>query len=283
MEIEHAIVAAAKKGNPISEDAYAIRNASGEPFVASVVDGRGFHASRHEVANLAQFIASELVSDLKQDANPDILPKWFDEVQDEIEHRFPNTPIGAAAACLIVDRSHILRLAHIGNCRLFRYAPEHFEGIERLTKDHTPGRKQEKKRLEEFCQSGNFCVIRHGQDIPMIDLSEDRLHFLDQHVGYSEDSLSYTRGFGHPRFRPALTHEPEVCTFELPQGTANIFALSSHGGSRIVRYVFRRLQQQELDTTVSLETLSQMAKDRISEKLKGPKDDTTVIFFKVSP
>ncbi|MCX6715336.1 MAG: hypothetical protein NTX72_06010 [Candidatus Uhrbacteria bacterium] len=283
MAIEHAIVAAAKKRGTISEDAYAVAHTSGEPFVASVVDGRGFHARRHEVADLAQFIASELVCDLQQDANPDMLPKWFDEVQDAVEHRFPNIPMGASAACLIVDRSRVLRLAHVGNCRLFRYAPEHFEGAERLTKDHTPGLEKEKRRLEGFCQTGNFRVIRHGQDIPLIDVAEDRLHFLEQCVGYSRDSLSYTRGFGHARFRPALTHEPEICTFELPQDTVNIFALCSHGGSRIVRHVFRRLQQMELDATVTLEMLSQMAKDRIDEKPKGPRDDTTIIFFKVLP
>lgn len=283
MTIEHAIVAAAKKRRPISEDAFAVVHASGEPFIASVVDGRGFRVGRHEVANLAQFIASELVDDLKENPDPNALPRWFDEVQDAVAHRFPNLSIGASAACLVVDRSSRLHLAHVGNCCLLRYAPERFEGVERLSHDHTPHLEKEKKRLDRYCRMGNFRVIRHGHDIPLLDMSEDRLHYLEPGVGYSRHSLSYTRGFGHANFRPALTHAPEVCAVELPQDTTNIFALCSHGGSKIVNQVFRRLQRQEQDVSINLEQLSQMANDCIKEKLKGPKDDTTIIFFKVSP
>lgn len=283
MTIDHAIVATAKKRLAISEDAYAIAHASGQPFVASVVDGHGFHAQKKDVADFAQFVASQLVDDVRQSADVEVFPKWFDEVQQAVEDRFPDQWIGAAAACLSVDASSVLHLAHVGDCRLYRYAPTHFEGAERLTRDHTPDHKEEKKRLEEICRCGDFCVMRHGENIPLFNLAEYRLHFLEKQVGFSRDSLSYTRGFGHPNFRPALTHEPDVQSIELIPGIPNIFALCSDGGKKVVRHVFRRLQQQEMDTTVDLATLSQMAEEKLAERPKGPKHDVTIIFFKVTP
>ena len=283
MTIEHAIVATAKKRFLISEDAYAIANASGLPFVASVVDGHGFRAQKKDVADFAQFIASELVRSVNLHADTGAVSGAFEEVQRAVEHRFPNVPIGAAAACLFVDDSFALRFAHVGDCRLYRYSPSHFEGTERLSKDHTPEHEMEKKRLEEICRCGDFRIMRHGESIPTYNMAEYRLHFLERFAGFSHDSLAYTRGFGHPSFRPAFTHEPDVRSVPVSSDEPNIFALCSDGGSKTVRHVFRELSRDDTDTTIGVDELSERAKTKLAERRKGPKHDATIIFFKVSP
>lgn len=283
MTIEHAIVAVAKRRHPISEDAYAVVQAPDQTFAASVVDGHGFHTQKTEVADFAQFVASQLVDRMKQRADSEFIPKWFDEVQHEVEDQFPNQLVGAAAACLVVDTSFLLRVAYVGDCRLFRFSPEHFEGVERMTKDHTPERTDEKQRLAECCQFGNFRIIRHGTHIPLFVTPEQRLHFVDGPIGCSRESLSYTRGFGYSRFRPALTHEPEIRSIELVRDTPNLFALCSDGGTKVVRHVFRQLLQQEFDASIDLQVVSRLAEERLAEKAKGPRHDATIIFFKVSP
>lgn len=283
MTIEHAIVAVAKRRHPISEDAYAVAQAPDQTFAASVVDGHGFHTQKTEVADFAQFVASQLVDRMKQSVDSGFIPKWFDEIQHEVEDQFSNQLVGAAAACLVVDASFLLRIAYVGDCRLFRYAPDHFEGAERLTKDHTPGRADEEIRLAECCRCGDFRIVRRGTYIPSFVTPEQRLHFVEGPIGCSRESLSYTRGFGHSRFRPALTHEPEIRSIELVRGTSNLFALCSDGGSKVVRHVFRRLLQQEFDASVDLRVVSQLAEEKLAEKTKGPKHDATIIFFKVSP
>ncbi|OGL96604.1 hypothetical protein A2318_02935 [Candidatus Uhrbacteria bacterium RIFOXYB2_FULL_45_11] len=283
MTIEHAVVAVAKRRHPISEDAYAVAQALDQTFAASVVDGHGFHTQATEVADFAQFVALQLVDRMKQCVDSDVIPKWFDEVQHKVEDRFPNQSVGAAAACLVVDASFLLRVAYVGDCRLFRYTPECVEGVEWMTKDHTPECVDERLRLEACGQFGKFRIIRHGADVPLFAIPEQRLHFVDGPIGCSEESLSYTRGFGHSRFRPALTHVPEIRSIELVRDTPNLFALCSDGGTKIVRRVFRRLLQQEFDASVDLRVVTQLAEEKITEKTKGPKHDATIIFFKVSP
>jgi hypothetical protein len=283
MTIEHAIVAVAKRRHLISEDAHAVAQAPDQTFAASVVDGQGFHTQKTEISSFAQFVALQLVDRMKQSTDSEFIPKLFDEVQHKVEDQFPNQLVGAAAACLVVDASLLLRIAYVGDCRLFRYDPEHFEGVERLTKNHTPKHAAEMLRLRECCQSGKFRVVTHQSDVPLFDDPVQRLHFVEEPIGCSCESLSYTRGFGYARFRPALTHEPEIRSIELVRGTSNLFALCSNGGSKVVRRVFRHLLRQEFDASVDLRIVSQLAEEKLAGKVKGPKHDTTIIFFKVSP
>lgn len=283
MNIDYAIVELAKRRREHCGDACVVTQTSNFPFFATVVDAHGFFEQKVHESMFAQFVANELSVQANKDTGSQNVPEWFEEVQQAVKRQFDDQFIGATSACLTVDALNVLRLAHAGNCRVYQYNPFCQDGTERLTKGHTLCLSSEQKRLELFCEADRFRIMTHGVSIPAAKFSEKRLHYFEPLYGWSRKSLHYTRGFGHANFRPAFTHEPEVQQIQLESGTTHLFALSSDGGSKAVKHVFRQLRTGEIPGDSSVHEFSEIAEAKLSEKVKGPKHDAAIIFLKVSP
>ncbi len=283
--IEYAAVVAHKKCRPASQDAYAVQMPEGEkPFLATIVDGHG-HIEAHEI--VAAF-STHVAHALQMHANTDPLfsdaSAWFHHVQHVVEQKFGTHRVGATAACVSVNmHARTGVVAYVGDCRLHRFSPQAEHATERLTEDHVPEQEQEKARLTA-CIQAKFLLLQHKNLLIEQNASKMRLHFFDTPHGWSKKSLRATRGFGHPDFRPAFVAEPDIVTFTYASDTPTLFALCSSGGSNIVQHVFSRLTEQFSDPLAIRTTeLAEIAHARLAERLRGPKRDTTIIFFRISP
>lgn len=283
MNIAHSVVAVPKKDRPISEDAHAIIVGSSQCVFATVVDGHGFHERRSDVAAFSKFVANQLALQAQRHKDLSDMPAWFEDVQNSVKDRFSERALGAAAACLFVDKAGSLKLAHAGDCRLFCFDAMRTDGTTQLSEDHVPEHPVERGRLSVVCEPSKFSIRTRGADIPLPGFSQKRLHYFEKLYGWSRKSLRYTRGFGHPSFRPAFTHEPDVQEIPFEIGSTHIFALCSDGGTKAVRHVFRELWQNGTADTVGVQELATLANDKLLEGPKCPKHDATIIFFKVFP
>ncbi|OGL61976.1 hypothetical protein A3C09_01450 [Candidatus Uhrbacteria bacterium RIFCSPHIGHO2_02_FULL_47_44] len=283
MIIDHTVLSLKRRHEYVSEDAYHVPKKMRFPFFAAVVNGGSMSVPQSRVAEFSTCIVQRLVASFEElGSSPDAFVRMFDQAEQEVEIRFPHQPIGATAACVSLTKEGVLNIAHIGDCRLARYAKDNFDGMDRLTHDHNADRKEELDRLQPFVKSGSFQIRLCGEWTPILDFRKRRLHYFETQRGWSDHSLRSTRAFGHPQFRPAVTHEPCVQTQQIDPNEPALYALSSKEGYKIVRKVFHRLQDRR-ETDVSLEQAEGLAREFFAQKPKGPKQDITIIFFKVSP
>lgn len=285
MRVQHAVLSIPKRHQTVSGDAHQVREDLAYPFVASVARAHGFLVLPQQIARFARSISVELVREgmFPTDVS-EMTPLSFDGIECALREVFPEPGLGAAAACVSVDLHGCLRIAHLGNCRLFQYDPARFEGIVQLTEDHTPAHPAEEVRLQAYTDPPNrFYLKRHGEYFPPIDLSHVRLHVREEQDATISRSLRCTRGFGHALFRPAVSHEPEVQTFALRKDVPSLFALCTAGGSKLTRNVFRDFWQSGKQEIPSIDDIASLAHVKSAKKTKGPKHDTTIIFFRISP
>ena len=141
--------------------------------------------------------------------------------------------------------------------------------MDRLTQDHTPDHPSEIPRLRSHYKDGKFDVHIHERG----NFCVSRLYCKK-----TKTTAAFTRSFGDPDFRPIVTHEPEVKSFDYASND-ELYAVCSDGGEDTVRCVFRRLKNERVPLdAVFMETVYRFAQDEMPLR---PDDDITIVFFRV--
>jgi serine/threonine protein phosphatase PrpC len=271
MKVEYTVVSVPScKGSP-SEDAYLVEE--GDPFFAAIADGHGFSPRVPAFAQRVVECLCELVM-----TRSNAFGEAFDATAERVTEEFCGDVvgkivprIGAVASCLTVVEGKI-HLAQAGDCRLY-VAMDFSQGFTRLTQDHSCHHAGERERLQPHIDRGSFLIWPPFMGEDETELPRRRLS------KYEGEELIVgilpTRGFGDWFYTPALTHHPEVQSFELsavPQGS--VFALCSDGGNRYVERVFAQISGES--TKVPLADLDALTRPHLAY----PSDDVTIIYFR---
>lgn len=294
MKVEYALVSAPFVEGEPTEDAYVVDSAGGgRPFFAAIADGHGREIDRQgkylrksvTIARFAQRVAESLSEQFARFPDPALFPEIFNTVAQCVDtqfrpltvsrHQFVSLDVGAVAICLtVVDEK--IHLAQAGDCRLYVGSDTH-EGFTLLTRDHGADNADELARLHPLFQAGTFALWpahTEGQSV----VESPRKRRLCRFVGGRlTGGLLPTRTFGDWEYQPAVTHEPEVKTFELsavPEGT--LFALCSDGGNRSVERVLEHFRGRHRQ--VELSEVVQQTRPHLAT----PADDVTIIYFRVT-
>lgn len=271
MKVQYTVVSMPSDKGSLSEDAYIVKE--GNPFFAAIADGHGFSPRVPDFATRVVECLCELVV-----LQSNSFGEAFDATAAHVTEEFCGDAvgkivpkIGAVASCLTVDRGRI-HLAQAGDCRLY-VATDFSQGFTRLTQDHNCHHSQERERLQPFIDSGRFAIWPPFVDENYSELPRRRLSKYERNeliVG-----ILPTRAFGDWNYRPALTHEPEVQSFELSSVTpGSVFALCSDGGNRYVERVFAEIRGNS--TQVSVADLEGLTRSHLAFLA----DDVTIIYFR---
>ena len=278
MKVEFAPVYVARHDRKVSGDAYCVGSS---PFLATITDAHGSKEKLDDVAALAQIISVQLEQRFSKDGTLQNAELYFDAVQEFVENAVDFSGLSAVATSLLVqDR---IFLAQAGDVRLYGYDREAFEGSRKLTRDHNPDHPDEENRLQPYYDSGKFVAMKKGLHYGGFDLRRRRLHIFEEiSNNWSTYYTRVTRGFGNQQFRPAFTHKPQSIEIPFDPGTFPVYGFCSDGGNKIVKKVFHKLKDEGLNTE-DPNRLAEMAQAMIDEAGGHPKNDVTIIFFRIAP
>ncbi|MFA4845419.1 MAG: PP2C family protein-serine/threonine phosphatase [Patescibacteria group bacterium] len=291
MKVEYAVVSAPFVEGGLTEDAYIVQEAGGgRPFFAAIADGHGNEVDEQgrvlrkspTVARFAQRVVEILDEQFARFPDPALFAEIFDAVAAQVDQEFrpltqrqhpvASLDVGAVALCLTVLDGKI-HLAQAGDCRLYA-ADNESTGFTLLTRDHDATSGKELARLFPLLSTQTFVIFPPFAEGSSSTYGRRRLYRA--HGGSFVGGLSPTRVFGDWEYQPAVTHEPEVKTFELasaPEGT--LFALCSDGGNRYVEEILGQLSGR---------TDPDALQDAVAftrARIVVPSDDVTIIYFRI--
>lgn len=282
MKIEQLVVTAISKHKRYSEDSYyvseGINDNDDDWFFGAVTDGHGPSYLSTSIVRYADYVAVNLYEEFIQSKDVNGFHSLFDTVAKSAEDYFGKVSYGAVALCVALKKTDsFFTIAHAGDCRAYRYAPETPYCNLLLTADHNAENPIESERIRSFGPNHAVREITYGVD------SNDR-PIKRLAVGNEQNvkMLIPTRGFGDYDFHPVFIHVPEVKQIIFDSAHFNLFALCSDGGADVVRDVFRSLDSNSLDFSsfTIMEVIKKTAEMCMPEH---PMDDITIIFFLVHP
>lgn len=280
MKIEQLVVTTKANHKIYSEDSYYVSEEVQENgwFFAVVTDGHGPQQFSTSIVRYADYVAVNLYEEFMKSKDESGFNLVFDAVAKRAENHFGKVSYGATALCIALRKTDsFFTVAHVGDCRLYRFASENMSGNFQLTADHHVENPNESQRIRVCSSVCQVQAIAYGKH-------PDKRSIMRLAVGNNEEikMIVPTRGFGDYDFHPVYTHVPEVRKITFESMHFNLFALCSDGGAEVVRNVFKNL-----DVTC-LENFSFTVMEVIKETAeiympKRPVDDITIIFFLVHP
>lgn len=282
MKIEHFVSMVSRFQHACSEDVVRVFPITDRSIFFVVVDGHGFNDSVELVSRFAEFVAYTLWEKFSSSGGEKDWSWIFSETDKEASCVFSRPTLGAVATCFVIEQECSLpkiTIAYAGDCRVSRFQPDHDDGYEAITTDHRIQSHDEWVRLKSVLEQNDQFRILYGlsRSHPVIQ------YFVPESLRYSRYKIKNTRGFGFRSFVPLLISEPEIQVFTINPNRTFWFSLSSDGGKKLTKDVFRHMNRFEHHEPFSLDKLSLFIEQWYARRHSGCRRDETALFIKCSP